>query len=407
MSGFRFPIWRLALRDLAHEWRGTLVGVLGITVAIAPLLILFGLWFGVVETMRARLASDPANLELRHLPLASLSNVRFAEIRARPETGFAIPRTRYINLQVRMIHRGVDGARPVDAILTPTAEGDPLLAYAEIAAPIGERAVLSARAAETLRADPGDTVTLVLERRASSTGRVERVGLALTVAAVLPPGAETRARAFAPLPILMAIQDYQEWVRVERYGWPGDDPRADAWGGFRLYARSIDTVEPLRRWLVSQGYDVQSAADKIAFAERVNRDLGRLFAAILGLTVAGFAITVGLNQVANVARKRQVLAVLRLVGYGPGQLRWFPVVQAMALAFAGALIALLVYALMQPVIGALFQDLVPAEAGGLMRLPVDRAGIALLATVALAAVSSVAAARRAMRISPAETLRDG
>jgi len=398
------PMRAIALADLRHEWRVSLVAVLGITVALAPLLILLGLWFGVVETLRARLASDPANLELRHRPVPALPPGFFEALEARPEVGFAVPRTRYVNLQLRMVNRADAEATPADVILTPTAPGDPVLARAGVDVPTGDALVLSAEAAERLRLGPGERVTLVLGR-VDRAGRRERVALALAVSGVLPAAAAAGAVAFAPPGILADVQDYQEWVRVGHRGWPGESRRGDAWGGFRLYASDIDAVEPLRRWLVAQGFDVISAADRIAFTRRVDRDLGRLFGAILGLTLVGYGATLGLNQIASVERKRRVLAVLRLIGYGRGALSLFPLIQAGCLALAGSLLALIVYAAMQPVIGALFRDLVDAD-GRLMRLPALHAGLAVAASVGVAMLASLVAARRAMTISPAESLRD-
>lgn len=398
------PVWWLALRDLGHEWRASLVTVMAVAVALAPLLILFGLWFGVVETMRARLASDPANLELRHRPVEALEPGLFAALRAREEVGFVVERTRYVNLQLRAVNRDDLDAPPAELILVPTAPGDPVLARAGIAVPEGDAVVLSSEAAERLRLSEGGTATLALGRIGTG-GRRERAALPLAVAGVLPPGAAEGLRAYAPLAVLRAVQDYQEWVRVERHGWPGQDRRGDAWGGFRLYAATLDDVEPLRRWLVGQGFDVISAADRIAFTRRVDRDLGRLFAVVLALTGTGFAATLWLTQVAAVERKRRVLAVLRLIGYGPRAVGSFPVVQGAALALAGSLLAVIVYLAVEPVIGALFRDLVETD-GRLTRLPAAAAGTAVAASVGVAMMASLGAARRATRISPAESLRD-
>ncbi|GMG85336.1 type IV secretion associated ABC transporter permease TagS [Paralimibaculum aggregatum] len=398
------PVWRLATADLLHEWPTALVAVLGVTVALAPLLILFGLWFGVVEAMRSQLAENPATREIRHRAIKALPEGFFEAARARPETGFLIPRTRYVNLQVTLQNRAAADGQPAEVILAPTGAGDPLLGFAGLGVPQGDALVLGARAAEALGAAPGDRLRLVLARRAAS-GRRERVAVPLTVAGILPAEVEPAKKAYAPLPLLAEIQAYQEWIAVPARGWEGDAPRGDQWGGFRLYARDLDSVEPLRRWLAGQGLDVTSEAERIAFAGRVDRDLGRLFYAILGLTLTGYVLSIGLTQAAAVARKRRIYATLRLIGYRGRAIAAMPVLQGAAIALAGALAALLVYHAIQPAIGALFRDLVAGE-GGLMRLPWRHAAAALLGSVAVAALASTVAARRALTISPAETLRD-
>lgn len=406
MSGgpapMRMPVWRLALADLAHDWQGTLVSVLAVTVALAPLLILFGLWFGIAETLRGRLIENPATREIRHLPIGALGPEWFETARARPDVGFLVPRTRYVNLQATLINRGAEGAEPAEIVLAPTAAGDPLAEAAGAAVPEGDAILLGERASEALLAGAGDRVTLVLAR-ISPTGSRERVGMELEVSGVLPAALEPARKGFLPAAVLADIQSYQEWIRVPHRGWPGEDPRGDAWGGFRLYARTIDTVEPLRQWLVDQGFDVTSEAERIAFTKRVDRDLGALFGAIAGLTLVGFVATLGLGQVAAVSAKRGALGVLRLVGYRASALMWMPVIQGAALALAGGLLALGVYLVMTPVIGALFRSLVETE-GALMQLPVGHAALGLAGAVAVAGLASAVAARRVLAIEPMEAL---
>src|SRR5436309_10788078 len=87
---------RLATADLWHEWSLSACVVLALAAVIAPLLLIFGLKFGTIETLRQRLVQDPANREVR--PLATVSRERnwFEEMSRRPEVGFIIPTTRQI-----------------------------------------------------------------------------------------------------------------------------------------------------------------------------------------------------------------------------------------------------------------------------------------------------------------------
>ena len=57
-------ILRLAYRDFAHERRISLCFVLALMAVLAPLLILFGLKFGLVDTLAQRLVESPANREV-------------------------------------------------------------------------------------------------------------------------------------------------------------------------------------------------------------------------------------------------------------------------------------------------------------------------------------------------------
>ena len=56
---------RLATRDFGHDWRIALCQVLGLAAVLAPLLVLFGLRFGLIDTLAQRLIEDPRN-ELRY-----------------------------------------------------------------------------------------------------------------------------------------------------------------------------------------------------------------------------------------------------------------------------------------------------------------------------------------------------
>jgi len=58
---------RLALRDYSHEWHISGCFILGLALVLAPLLVLFGLKYGLVTSMLGALAEDPENRELRPL----------------------------------------------------------------------------------------------------------------------------------------------------------------------------------------------------------------------------------------------------------------------------------------------------------------------------------------------------
>ncbi|MGF1554551.1 MAG: FtsX-like permease family protein [Paracoccaceae bacterium] len=399
-----FPVWRLALRDLVHDWRLSLIAVAGVCVALSPVVILIGLKLGVVEALRQDLLSDPRTLELRMLGGGHLAfdEAWFEALRDRPETGFVMPMTRGTVATVVLRHRAAEDARPVEVSLSPTAEGDPVLARAGLAAPEGEAVVLSASAARRLDAGPGDSVQALIRR--TDGGRLEATTLALDVTGVLAEAATTRDVVLVPLAFLVAVEDYREWQRVERYGWPGRTPVEDAFADFRLYAADLDAVEPLGAHLRTLGVETESAAAQIARVRRIDSDLTLMVTAITVLTLAGVAVTVALDRMAAVDRKRRSLAVLRLVGYRARALMLWPLVQGATLAALGGLAAIGVFWLAAPVLGALFADVV-ASRGSITRLPLAYALAVPLSVVAIAALASLFAAAKALRIAPARELR--
>ena len=57
-------VW-LAFRDYIHEWRMSSCFILALASVLAPMLLLFGLKFGIVTGMMDRLVEDPRNREIR------------------------------------------------------------------------------------------------------------------------------------------------------------------------------------------------------------------------------------------------------------------------------------------------------------------------------------------------------
>ena len=64
---------RLAFRDYSHEWHISGCFILGLAAVLAPLLVLFGLKYGLVTSMLTALAEDPENREIKPLGICSAS----------------------------------------------------------------------------------------------------------------------------------------------------------------------------------------------------------------------------------------------------------------------------------------------------------------------------------------------
>src|SRR5262245_45526903 len=64
-------VLRLSSADLRHEWILTACLIMAVAAVLSPLLLLFGLKYGTIETLRIRLVQDPRNREIR--PLVSKS----------------------------------------------------------------------------------------------------------------------------------------------------------------------------------------------------------------------------------------------------------------------------------------------------------------------------------------------
>ena len=62
-------VWRLSGTDLQHEWLLTGCLIMAVAAVLSPLLLIFGLKYGTIDTLRTRLVQDPRNREIR--PMAS------------------------------------------------------------------------------------------------------------------------------------------------------------------------------------------------------------------------------------------------------------------------------------------------------------------------------------------------
>jgi len=87
----------LGLSDLLHDRKVSICIMASIVAVVAPLLLLFGLKFGIVSQMRTELLSDPRNLEIRMLASAKLDQVWFDKMRQSQNVAFILPMTRSLN----------------------------------------------------------------------------------------------------------------------------------------------------------------------------------------------------------------------------------------------------------------------------------------------------------------------
>lgn len=398
-------IARVAWADYRVEWPVSLCSVLMLAAVLAPLLVLFGLKFGVVSTMTGRLIEDPRNREIVPIGSGRYDETWFDAMRARPDVAFVVPRTRSIAATIDLARAGERRGRIVGADVIPTAPSDPLLGkWARIPA-TSESVTISESVAAKLDVRAGDRIEGTVRRVWRQEPQSEM--LTFRVLAVLPPAALQRDAVFVPLPVLVALEEYRNGRAVPAFGWPGDPVPAGMreFSSFRLYARSIHDVPRLRDLLRSQGLDVGTRAEEIETVETLDRNLSLLFRIVAGLGGAGFVLSLALNLLANVERKRRAISVLRLVGFAPFSVMLFPVFQAVGTAVLGVALAAAVYRMTQTIINVRFAPVM--ESGESVCLLLFGHFVAAGAiTVAAAIMASLFGAFRARRIEPAEGLRD-
>lgn len=417
----------LALADARHEWRASLCLVLALAAVLAPLLVLFGLRFGVVQTLTDRLASDPRNLEIVPIGAGRFDKAWFDKVRAWPEVAFVIPRTRAIAASIDLIG---EAGQPVTCELVSSDQGDPLRQRAVVPAGLTAPADgVRRRQPDTMQGTQGAPLYTIPVQITGSVarkigalppsglvfgvvgrsidGRQENVRVALRINAVVPEDVYPRDALFAPLDFLDATESFRDGFAEPSLGAQGP-PRPEGerlYAGFRLYGRTIYDIPKLRDQLLADRIEVATRAAEIEQLMSLDRNLGLLFWLIAGIGTAGFLLSLGVSLWGAVERKRRELAVLRLLGFRRRATIAFPMVQAAAIAVLGAALALALFAIVATVINAHFASSLGAGETACRLRPLHIVA-AVAATLACAIAASALAGARVARIEPSDGLRE-
>ena len=398
-------IIRLSLKDYFHERLLSVCAVLGLAAVLAPLLLLFGVKSGIINTMADRLIEDPRNREVTPIGSGRYGEDWFSMAAKRPGVAFVIPQTR--SIAASMVLYNGEGKKPHSVVvdLIPTGEGDPLLEkWGRV--PKNETSVaLSNTAARKLNVAAGQEVIGRVGR--SVAGMKEQVTIRLKVDAVLPIEAFPREAAFVRLGLLEATEDYRDGRGSGAFGWPGQarPPGPREYPSFRLYARSIYDVATLRDMFFEQGLEVYAKVEEIEVVQSLDRSFTLIFRLIAIVAVFGYFASMASNVLASVNRKSRHLGVTRLIGFSTGSIVWFPIVQSLATSILGTVTAICFYLVVEVLINRLFSQYLSAGEY-VCRLSLGHLTVALGFTVTMSIMASAYAAFRVAKIEPSEVIRD-
>ena len=402
MGGSWRKVFRLASRDYVHEWLMSGCFVLALAAVLGPMMVLFGLKFGIVGAMVDQLIENPINREIRPVGSGYYDHAWLESVRARPDVAFLVPRTRSIAATIELSSQ--HSSRIVTVELIASDHGDPLLPPDSPLPDGTTRLVLSRSAAEKLDVAPGDALDGSLARR--FRGQQERVHLPLNVVDIAPAQAFSRDGAFVSLTLLEALEDFRDGRAVPPLGWEGEPADANrTYPGFRLYARTIYDVAGLRDAFAKLNVDVHTRSAEIEMVQRMNRNLTAIYWAIAVVGLVGFSLSLGASLWANIDRKRKELSVLRLVGFRTADIVWFPMVQALFTAVLGWALAVAIYLTTALVINDMLAAQLETGQHVCRLLPLHYA-IALLLTCTAAVLAAGLAGLRSARVEPSEGLRD-
>ena len=393
---------RLAMQDLWHDRSVSFCIISSLIAVIAPLLLMFGLRYGVVSQLQQDLARDPRNLEIRMVSSGHYSAEWIAALRQKSEVGFAIGQTRSLNTQADLLK---DMSHFIEnAEVIPTVQGDPLLGTLQLGSE--DEVILSAEAARRLAVSAGETIRLRVMRQLED--RREWGERTLTVGAILAPTYFNRPALFVQQSLLLALESFRDGYRIPMLGISTGQPLTDKppiFARARLYANSIDQVAALDLWLKQQRIETVSRLADIENIKSINRVLSLIFNVIAGTALIGCVASLIGAFLANVDRKRKHIAVLRLLGFTSPAVGLYIILQGVILtllAYGGGLLLYLSGS-------ALFNRTLASSQSTeqmICRITPLHSLLALLLALTVAILVAIIGARRAIAIQPAESLRE-
>ncbi len=111
----------LALRDFMHERVMSACFVLALSAVLLPLLVLFGLKFGIIGNLLEPLQEDPRYRQILPAGSGSYGPDWFEAMAARSDVAFIVPRTRSIAATMRLRVPDSSAGRIIRTELVPSA----------------------------------------------------------------------------------------------------------------------------------------------------------------------------------------------------------------------------------------------------------------------------------------------
>lgn len=212
----------LSLKDLKHEWILTVCLIMAISAVLSPLLLLFGLKYGIIDWGLNSLKTNPIYREIRPMTSKSFKQEWFDNMKLREDISFIIPMTRQISATVKASVKGKEENESLNII--PTSPNDPLILENGATVPVDGECILTQFAAESLKAKVGDVILVSASRIVK--GQYEFGNMELKVSGILSLRASELKSVYVPLRILEAVERYKDGHSVPEFGWSGATPKA-------------------------------------------------------------------------------------------------------------------------------------------------------------------------------------
>lgn len=200
-------MWHVLRLSVLRMWRtrATMIcQVLALFAMMTPLLIILGLKYGIVQSMKQQILKDPSALEVRMTDAVRVSEDLLQKIRSWPETRFVTPCVGSLYSTVNVSRIGDGESEEMTAEMIPTAPGDPLLQNTDLCEPERGQVVLSEKLAARLHVQAEEEVRIRVWRNM----RQEVFELTLRVVGVLPRQHLAGMALLLPLEGTIEVEDF-------------------------------------------------------------------------------------------------------------------------------------------------------------------------------------------------------
>ncbi|OCG78109.1 ABC transporter permease [Gilliamella sp. Occ4-3] len=396
-------ITRLSIADLWYDKKVSFCIIASVISVITPLLLLFSLKYGVVSQLREQLLNDPQNLEVKIVGNLQLKDEVFEWIKKQPETAFVIPLTRSLNTQADLMK---DASHFVNnAEIIPTAKDDPITKNLPLLNN-KKQILLSSLSAEKMQVTVGSRVKMIITRQLD--GKLEKGMTELDVVGIIPENRYSRAAVFVTLELLIDMENYYDGYQSDIFPTSTgqlNPPEHTSFARARIYADSLDNVSPLAFKLREKHIETRTQANAIENMQAINRVLNFIFSVIAITAILGCVLSFIGSFLSNIERKRKDIAFMRLIGFRSKGIMLYLINQAMILSCLAFVASCTLF-----VIGNYAFNLVLGKnlvsQSVVSQLQFYHLIIAFLLTLFIAAGIVLIGGRRAIKIQPAESLRE-
>jgi putative ABC transport system permease protein len=202
--------------------------------------------------------------------------------------------------------------------------------------------VVTAALAQALELDTDSTIEMFIGRNID--GQDQTAKGEFGVSQVLSKDAYGRSAMFLSVEDLIAIERFRDDQNVQVETWFSNTSVPESYASFRLYAASLEGLEPLQNTLASMGIESRPRAENATLLLSFRSNLNILYFAVALLAILGFWAAMAANLRGMVERQRITFSLLDLMALPIKARFMIPIWQSMILV-AGGIVATFVIVL--------------------------------------------------------------